>query len=56
MMWNKEGFRRKRTSGGIMYQLFGVNEGQIDEPILIDAMDGGDCDEAEPESFIKDDD
>lgn len=56
MMWNKEGFRRKRTSGGIMYQLFGVNEGQIDEPILIDAMDGGDCDETEPESFIKDDD
>lgn len=57
ILWGVHGFSRRRKSDGVYYQLFGVNEGQIDEPVLIDSIDGGgECDEAEPESFIKDDD
>ena len=49
-------FGRKRTPDGNMYQVFGINMGELKESLLIDGIPGGEEDDVQPESFIKDDD
>lgn len=56
-MYAKCGFVRKRSSDGMSYKVYGVTEPDLKEHILIGNVSvGGEEDEKEPESFIKDDD
>lgn len=55
-MWDKLSFDRKRAVSGKVYKVFGVTEPDLKEHILIDGVVGGEEDEKEVETFIKEDD
>lgn len=56
-MWDKFSFDRKRAATGKVYKIFGVTEPDLREHVLIDGIaPGGEEDEKEPDTFIKDDD
>lgn len=55
-MWDKCNFERKRMQTGVYYKVYGISEPDLKEHVLIDGLQGGEEDEKEPESFIKDDD
>lgn len=55
-MWDKMSFDRKRAVSGKVYKVFGVTEPDLREHILIDGVVGGEEDEKEVETFIKEDD
>lgn len=55
-MWDKLGFERKRAISGKVYKVYGVTEPDLKEHILIDGISGGEEDDVEVDTFIKDDD
>ena len=55
-MWDKLSFERKRAISGKVYKVYGVTEPDLKEHILIDGISGGEEDDVEVDTFIKDDD
>ena len=56
-MWERYGFFKKRSADGNMYQVYGVTLDDLKEDLLINSIaPGGEEDEKEPDTFIKEDD
>lgn len=56
IMWSKCNFARKRAQGGVIYATYGITEPDLMEHVLIESITGGEEDDNETDSFIKDDD
>ncbi len=55
-MWDKLSYQRRRKSSGTEYLVFGTNEEELKEHVLVGGSEMEEGNIAEPESFIKDDD